>query len=67
MTGGKDVTDVLLDERRREAHVTVGRRPVKVMRVALHEVEDVELFEEILARYGIMRATIPVGVAREWP
>lgn len=67
MTGGRDVTDVLLDERRREAHITVGDKPVRVMRVSLPEVMDVKGFERTLAQYGILPVREPVGVMNEWP
>ena len=67
MTKGRDMADVLLDERRREAHITVGDKPVRVMRVSLREVMDVKGFERILAQYGILPVREPVGVMTEWP
>lgn len=67
MTHGKSVTEVLLDERRREAHITLGSHPIRVLRVSLHDVMDVEVFEKTLARYGIVRTRDPMGVMKEWP
>jgi len=67
MTGGADVTDVLLRERRREAHLTVGQRPVRVVRFSFADVCEVRSFGWLLESYGVGRAEHPVEVAREWP
>ena len=67
MTNGKSVTEVLLDERRREAHITLGSHPIRVLRVSMRDVMDVGVFEKTLARYGIVRTRDPMGVMKEWP
>ncbi len=67
MTGGAEITDVLLGERRREAHLTVGERPVRVVRFSFAEVCNVRWFGRLLESYGIGRVESPIEVAREWP
>ena len=67
MTRGADVADVLLGERRREAHLTVGQKPVRVVRFSFAEACDVHWFGRLLDSYGIGRVEHPIEVAREWP
>lgn len=65
MTDGKDVSDVLLAERRREAHLTLSDHPVRVMRFSLAEAKNPVVFERLLSSYGVPRSgsVIAEGVA----
>lgn len=65
MTGGKSVGEVLFDERRREAHVTLADRPVRVMRFTLAEAKNRQWFEQLLSAYGVPRSVAVPEVARE--
>ena len=56
MTEGRDVCDVLLAERRREAHLTLSDHPVRVMRFSLAEAKNPAVFERLLSSYGVPRA-----------
>ena len=67
MTGGRDVTEVLLSERRREARLTMGSRPVKVMRFSFAEVCDLASFARLLRSYGVPPAWRVVEAAQRWP
>ena len=67
MTGGVDTLEVLLAERRREAHLTVGRRPVRVVRFSFAEVYDIEWFGRLLRTYGVPDADEYVEAAIRWP
>lgn len=67
MTKGATMADVLLAERRREAHITAGKQRVKVMRFSYAEVVDLREFEKLLGAYGIVPVIKPTGVATEWP
>ena len=64
MTRGKPIGDTLLKERRREARITIGDAPVKVMRFSFAEVFDWKYFELLLETYGIPRVDEIPPVAR---
>lgn len=57
MTGGRDVLDVMRDERLRESRISA--EGVRVMRFSYRDVMDVNRFTRMLELYGI-----PRGVAR---
>lgn len=67
MTGGRDVAEVLLRERRREAHLTMGSRPVRVMRFSFAEACDLAGFARLLRSYGVPPAWHVAEAARRWP
>ena len=67
MTGGADSLEVLLAERRREAHLTVGKQPVRVMRFSFAEACDLEGFERLLRTYGVPKAERYEDAAARWP
>lgn len=64
MTAGGDVSDVLLAERRREAHLTLSNHSVRVMRFSLAEAKDSAVFERLLSSYGVPRQERPLVVGR---
>ena len=64
MTGGKSVGDTLLKERRREARITIGGAPVRVMRFSFAEVLNRKYFELLLEAYGIPRVDEIPAVAQ---
>ena len=53
MTGGRSVTQVMSEERRRESRL--GAAGLKVVRFSFAEVEDVAKFSRLLEAYGIPR------------
>lgn len=55
MTGGKGLEDVLLAERRRESRVTIGDRPIKIVRFSYAEACNDAYFTRLLESYGIPR------------
>ena len=55
MTGGLSAEDVLLRERRREARITIGDTPIRVMRFSFAEACDTAYFTHLLDTYGIPR------------
>lgn len=60
MTGGKDVLEVLRDERLRESRISAGG--VRVMRFSYRDVLDTERFCHLLELYGVPRgAARPIG------
>lgn len=63
MTGGKGVDETLLAERRRESHITVGDRSVKVLRFSFAESQQPARFARLLELYGIPRASVVPAVA----
>ena len=63
MLDGRDITDVLLAERRREAHLTLDDRPVRVMRFSLADAINREQFHHLLSTYKIPRASQVPAVA----
>ena len=56
MTEGKSAGEVLFAERRREAHLTLADKPVRVMRFSYAEACDKQFFEHLLSSYGVPRA-----------
>ena len=63
MTKGRQTTDVLLDERRREAHLTLGEQPIRIMRFSFAESQNGPEFEKLLSSYGIPRSESIPSVA----
>lgn len=60
MTGGRDVADVMRDERLRESRISA--RGVRVVRFSYRDVMDRERFTRMLELYGIPRgAARPIG------
>ena len=64
MTGGKTTEDVLLDERRREARLTLTDKSVRVVRFSLAETRDLAFFNRLLSAYGIPRNVFIPEVAK---
>lgn len=67
MIGDRDIEDVLLAERRREAHLTLSDSAVRVMRFSLAEAMDSRGFERLLSAYGVPRAIAVPEVATAAP
>ena len=63
MTDGRDTTDVLLAERRRESHMTIVGAAVRVMRFSMAEVRDAKGFARLLDAYGVPLADVTPAVA----
>lgn len=64
MTGGKTTEDILLDERRREARLTLTDKSVRVMRFSLAEARNTSFFDHLLSAYGIPRNVFIPEVAK---
>jgi hypothetical protein len=56
MTHGKDIDQVLLAERRREAHITLVQPGVRIMRFSMNEVRNKAAFSHLMETYGVPRA-----------
>lgn len=54
MTGGKDVEEVLIEERNRESHINAHRIPV--MRISYADMVNEARFKKILEAFGVPRA-----------
>ena len=64
LIGDKDMHEVLLAERRREARLTLADHPVRVMRFSLAEAKNPVVCESLLASYGVPRVVaVPPAVA----
>lgn len=65
MTSGRDIESVLLAERRRESHLTLGGRQVRIMRFSYREALDNRYFPQLLDSYGVPHVTYVPEVARK--
>lgn len=63
MTDGRTPANVLLAERRREAHMTLAREPIRIVRFSLAEAMDSRGFERLLSAYGVPRNALAPNVA----
>ena len=63
MTEGKSPFEVMRDERRRESRITLGEKPVRILRFSFEESQDARYFGRLLEAYGIPRVVAASKVA----